>query len=242
MAGGEDMTYDGKFKSRQALSSEQEWNVMEKFLDRKAYSGMDVNVYDSVGLEFHNAVVSQLCVDHRTVEHLVYRCHGGEMQDRPSWDDFGSDIFNMEELEPLIAKTVEHIVSCGKRVVVWILSCHAGAAIEGQVIKSPKSNYLLIASCNKHVVTYDLEWRDRTRMDFMEMLEGNPGFDPRGGAKCIKLGDMSYPCLGNWSLYPFQEHSTAVDLIGTDHVARLGVKVIHALGSGTKHHRGGQGR
>ena len=213
---------DHAVRSRQAVASTTEWASMRGLL--KA-GEMSIAVYDSPCCTFYSAVINRLAEQTTDdVIHLVYRCHGGGAND----DDLALWMLSKEYDDVALAQDVKKLIANGHTVVVWVLSCFAGAALDSFANAIGKTERLLvICATNKwETSTTQIYYgyygcKDKTetfagKIELIRMMQRSP--TTRWCDMLHFLRDQhgpvnTYPCYGNWSLYPFAEHASSFDFV-----------------------------
>ena len=210
---------DHAVRSRQAVASTTEWASMRGLL--KA-GEMSIAVYDSPCCTFYTAVINRLAEQATDdVIHLVYRCHGGVAND----DDLELWMLSKEYDERALAQDVKKLIGNGHTVVVWVFACFAGAVLDSFATAIGKNERLLvICSSNKWEKSSTQVYRyseDKTetfagKIELIRMMQRSP--TTRWCDMLHFLRDQhgpvnTYPCYGNWSLYPFAKHASSKDFV-----------------------------
>ena len=210
---------DHAVRSRQAVASTTEWTSMRGLL--KA-GEMSIAVYDSPCCTFYTGVINRLTEQATDdVVHLVYRCHGGVA----NGDDLELWMLSKEYDERALAQDVKKLIGNGHTVVVWVFACFAGAVLDSFATAIGKNERLLvICSSNKweksatQVYSYSEDQTETFagKIELIRMMQRSP--TTRWCDMLHFLRDQhgpvnTYPCYGNWSLYPFAEHASRFDFV-----------------------------
>ena len=210
---------DHAVRSRQAVASTIEWASMRGLLKG---GEMSIAVYDSPCCSFYSAVINRLAEQATDdVIHLVYRCHGHLTND----DDLELWMLSKDYDERALARDVKRLIDNGHTVVVWVFACFAGAVLDSFATAIGKTERLLvICSSNKweksatQVYSYSEDQTETFagKIELIRMMQRSP--TTRWCDMLHFLRDQhgpvnTYPCYGNWSLYPFAEHASRFDFV-----------------------------
>ena len=222
---------DNVVRSRQYVASLSEWSMLRGH----AKAPMTLAVYDCPDRDFYTRALDLLSEPTDDILHLVYRCHGGLVGS----DDLKLWMLSEEYDEVALVRDIKVLLDQHRTVVVWLLACYAGAVLDSfrdHIGRHPK--LLVLCSSNKweksSTQVYDHTMELPSTRSTGMLVESAERENYAGKIELVRMineaphtrwcdavhfrreqrGPVNtYPCYGNWSLYPFSEPTKTFDFV-----------------------------